>query len=117
MKTHKVYNLFLSLNYLLTLTFFSENTANSKKQIWQESKEIKEVDPLVKTLLKIIKSNDISVGNEAIKYVNSGEVLELLKKVHNLKEISVLKADQNHSDLLSGVYEGSYFYIFLQTFI
>lgn len=61
---------------------------------------------IVENILADAQFNTINLDNVRVKYVCSNKVLEVLRTIDCPKEISVLKAEQNHSDLLPAVYEG-----------
>ncbi|XP_018562254.1 histidine protein methyltransferase 1 homolog isoform X2 [Anoplophora glabripennis] len=52
--------------------------------------------------------NIITLGDVHIKYVSSNNVLEILRNMEHSDKVSVLKAEQNHSDLLPAIYEGGF---------
>ncbi|KAJ8930268.1 hypothetical protein NQ314_016935 [Rhamnusium bicolor] len=97
--------------------FSSDNEGNIKSEEnifhtndikWDESTEIEpnKDRELVKEIIESTQVNTIMSYNVEIKYLSSNEVLKILQNKQSLDDLSTLKAEHNHSDLLPAVYEG-----------
>lgn len=97
----------LFLNLSVNSNVFKPDGEDKCEKKWDECKElVPGENKIVESILTSAQFNTISLGDVQIKYVCSNKVLEVLHNVDCPKGISVLKAEQNHSDLLPAVYEG-----------
>ncbi|KAJ8912634.1 hypothetical protein NQ315_015146 [Exocentrus adspersus] len=81
--------------------------SNKNVKTWTDCKKLMpQKHNLYTNILSNVKFKTIPVNDLEIKYVCSTEILQFLQKAEHPYDISVLKAEENHSDLLPAVYEG-----------
>ncbi|XP_017075589.2 histidine protein methyltransferase 1 homolog isoform X2 [Drosophila eugracilis] len=74
---------------------------------WYKAEEVKPTDNLISTLdYYELNAKEIKLGNTIIKHLVAGFLLEDIKSQSNLEDLDIRKSEENHSDLIAGVYEG-----------
>jgi len=84
--------------------------ANSKKTEdidWYQAEKVKPTDNLISILdFYELNAKEIEVGNTTIKHLVAGFLLDDIKAQSDLQDLDISKSEENHSDLIAGVYEG-----------
>ncbi|CAG9767673.1 unnamed protein product [Ceutorhynchus assimilis] len=102
---------------MFKFNFSNENNKTKEEEIlppnttWLESKKIEpnEDDDVLKDIFNNCEENSLDCKDVNIKYFSTVDVLNILKTNEDWassEKLSVLSADQNHSDLQTAVYEG-----------
>ncbi|KAH8412669.1 hypothetical protein KR009_004422 [Drosophila setifemur] len=74
---------------------------------WYQSEKVKRTDNLLATLdFYELNAKEIDVGNTKLKHLVAGFLLEDIKTQTHLVNLDIRKSEENHSDLIAGVYEG-----------
>lgn len=86
--------------------------APSKDPHWLESQEIlpgDDSDEIIKNIFTECEQNSVVCKEATVKYFSTVDVLNILRTDDDdllKKQLAVLNADDNHSDLQTAVYEG-----------
>lgn len=87
-------------SYITSLFHIADSTENQLK--WFESEEICPK----KVLVKKLDVNSRLCGQFDVKFVSNKDAVSVITNTKDKSTNSVLSAEQNHSDLISAVYEG-----------
>ncbi|XP_017116653.1 histidine protein methyltransferase 1 homolog [Drosophila elegans] len=82
----------------------SENTKNID---WYQAEKVKPIDNIISTLdFYELNAKEMDVGNTKIRHLVAGFLLDDIKAQTHLENLDIRKSEENHSDLIAGVYEG-----------
>ncbi|KAH8246619.1 hypothetical protein KR038_005809 [Drosophila bunnanda] len=71
---------------------------------WYDAERVKPIDNLISTLdFYVLNAKEREVGKTKIRHLVAGFLLEDIKAQ---TQLDITKAEENHSDLIAGVYEG-----------
>uniref|UniRef100_A0AAR5P617 protein-histidine N-methyltransferase n=1 Tax=Dendroctonus ponderosae TaxID=77166 RepID=A0AAR5P617_DENPD len=90
----------------------STDTVSSKDPDWLESQEVPpgdDNDEIIKNIFTECEQNSVACKETTVKYFSTVDVLNILRTEDDdllKKQLAVLNADENHSDLQTAVYEG-----------
>lgn len=86
----------------------SEERESGTKDIdWYHSEIVQPLDNLISAMdFYELNAKEMEVGKMTIKHLVAGFLLEDLKEQSHLVNLDLRKSEENHSDLISGVYEG-----------
>ncbi|KAH8353251.1 hypothetical protein KR084_009803 [Drosophila pseudotakahashii] len=74
---------------------------------WYQAEKVKPIDNLIATLdFYELNAKETEVGNATIKHLVAGFLLDDIKAQSDLQDLDIRKSEDNHSDLIAGVYEG-----------
>eukprot|EP00099_Drosophila_melanogaster_P017792 NP_608740.2 uncharacterized protein Dmel_CG17219 [Drosophila melanogaster] len=74
---------------------------------WYNSEKVQPLDNLISAMdFYELNAKEMEVGKMTIKHLVAGFLLEDLKEQSHLVNLDLRKSEENHSDLISGVYEG-----------
>ncbi|KAH8285815.1 hypothetical protein KR018_009493 [Drosophila ironensis] len=74
---------------------------------WYESARVKAPENLLSTLdFYELNAREIDLGRIKLRHLVAGFLLEDIKAQADLKNLDIRKSEENHSDLIAGVYEG-----------
>ncbi|XP_016987686.1 histidine protein methyltransferase 1 homolog [Drosophila rhopaloa] len=74
---------------------------------WYQAEKVKPIDNLISTLdFYELNAKEMDVGNITIRHLVAGFLLEDIKAQAQLENLDIRKSEENHSDLIAGVYEG-----------
>ncbi|XP_017047351.1 histidine protein methyltransferase 1 homolog [Drosophila ficusphila] len=74
---------------------------------WYQAEKVKPIDNLISTLdFYELNAKETSVQNTTIRHLVAGFLLEDIKAQTHLENLDIRKSEENHSDLIAGVYEG-----------
>jgi len=80
---------------------------NTKDIDWYQAEKVKPTDNLISILdFYELNAKEIEVGNTTIKHLVAGFLLDDIKAQSDLQDLDISKSEENHSDLIAGVYEG-----------
>lgn len=99
---------------MFTFSFIKDETEKEEKKKpaieWKECQQIttNELSNItINNLIETCETKDLDCKSTKIKYFSSSDILvNILKDLDDPDEYSVLKAEENHSDLIAGSYEG-----------
>lgn len=74
---------------------------------WRKCEEVVYVEnSYTKDAVKDEHFKTVLTPNLVLKYLSHNSIMELLNNYRDLEDSSILKAEENHSDLLPALYEG-----------
>nr|XP_016929114.1 histidine protein methyltransferase 1 homolog [Drosophila suzukii]XP_036671802.1 histidine protein methyltransferase 1 homolog [Drosophila suzukii] len=83
------------------------DSENTKDIDWYQAEKVKPTDNLISILdFYELNAKEIEVGNTTIKHLVAGFLLDDIKAQSDLQDLDIRKSEENHSDLIAGVYEG-----------
>lgn len=90
--------------------FSNDNEYFENVQVSQHGKKCEEVEIALnlddENIFKIENVKSVELSKVVLKHLSDG-----IKQLQTFEETSILKAEQEHSDLLPAIYEGTIIYI------
>lgn len=76
---------------------------------WYQAEEVKLKRDLLNSLdLYELNSKELTIGNIELRHLIAGFLLEDIKAHSDVDSRDIKKSEENHSDLIAGVYEGMF---------